>query len=194
MTVIPTGYAEATWLFAGSDLPLGAAMTLGLDVGGYALSPDAAAEECFNALSSNVMANLPSGIQLIGTTVKFGPNDLGPVGIYTNTSTGGDSDDSSPPNVSWLIRKQTASGGRPNRGRMYMPGLAEGEVGGDGVINPAKVAVIQTGFDGFGADLATAVLTPVVLHSEGSPVTIPTVITALTVDGRAATQRRRLRR
>lgn len=194
MTVIPTGYAELTFNFAGTDLRYPAAMTLGVDIGSYGGSPSDAAELAFNAFAGGPLSNLPSGISLVGVDCKFGPNDLGPSGSYIATSSGLDTDDASPSNVSWLIRKVTAGGGRPNRGRMYMPGLAEGEVDGAGLINPAKVTVIQTGIDSFAADLATGLLEPVVLHSAGSPVTIPTVITELLVDGRAATQRRRLRR
>jgi hypothetical protein len=47
--------------------------------------------------------------------------------------------------------------------------------------------------DNFLADLGTALLIPVVLHGATSPLSTPTTILELNVDGVAATQRRRLR-
>lgn len=190
---IPLGYAEATILMRGGGLPFGAATTIGLDIGASSETPDEIAERVWNAFAT-VMSSLSDDNEMYEVRVKFGPDNLGPTGVYVNTSIGGDTSAQATPNVAYLVRKNTAAGGRPNRGRMYLPGVAEAAVDPTGLIESAKLAQLQTNVDSFGADLATGLLTPVVLHSEDSPVALPTVITSLTVDGRAATQRRRMRR
>jgi hypothetical protein len=76
---------------------------------------------------------------------------------------------------------------------MYWPGVQESEVDPSGTLSGAFVTGAQTAMDNFLADLGTALLIPVVLHGATSPLSTPTTILELNVDGVAATQRRRLR-
>lgn len=100
------------------------------------------------------------------------------------------------PNTAVLVKKATASGGRRNRGRMYVPGLAiRSLVTPAGIIDSAFLADFQTNLDSFLSDInAGTGFNPTnlgVLHSE--PPSAPAVITTLTADNKVATQRRRLR-
>jgi hypothetical protein len=192
--VVPVGYAQATYIFGGTALPNGAVCTMGLDIGGYPDDPSDAAQDCYQLWATHILPNQNILTQLQGVEVKFGPDDLGPSGSYTQATSGGSAGNSSPPNVSYLVRKQTAGGGRPNRGRMFVPGVSESDVGSEGLILPAAVTAMNADLVAWGAAMATNLLAPVILHGVASPVTTPTPITALTVDARAATQRLRLRR
>jgi hypothetical protein len=96
-----------------------------------------------------------------------------------------------PQNCSALFKKSTGVGGRKNRGRFYVPGIAEALVGDTGVLSAGAITQFQGQADDFLGDLNTALLPMVVLHT--SPLDTPTTVTALTIDTRIATQRRRLR-
>lgn len=97
-----------------------------------------------------------------------------------------------PPNVSWVVQKRTASGGRANRGRMFVPPARMGEttVNAAGVIDAATVAAEQADWDAFLLAMSADDYPLVLFHSDGSPSTL---INSLVVEPRVATQRRRLR-
>jgi hypothetical protein len=109
-----------------------------------------------------------------------------------------------PQNCAALIRKNTGLGGRPNRGRCYLPGvLSEGGVNQVGAVETATVTDFQTRADDWLEALALGatgssplVPTPmVILHgpSSAGPAGPPTPVISLTMGTRIATQRRRLR-
>lgn len=99
--------------------------------------------------------------------------------------------DMSPPNVCILERSTTGMRGAANRGRNYWPGfLIDGDVQDTGAITLARIATLQSALFDFHAELADSSISPVVLHSS---VTAPTNITGFLVEGKIATQRRRLR-
>lgn len=97
-----------------------------------------------------------------------------------------------PPNVAVLVKKATVSGGRRNRGRLFMPPawISEGSVTNQGVIAAASVTTLQTRATATMDRLAASSQEPMVLHSDGGAGTL---ITNLIVDSLCATQRRRLR-
>lgn len=96
-------------------------------------------------------------------------------------------------NTCMLIRKNTASGGRKNRGRMFVPpfNVAEEEVENSGQIAPAAVAAQTVGWNSFLSAIETGALFPFLYHSHVDDA--PTPITSLTAQNLAATQRRRMR-
>lgn len=115
---------------------------------------------------------------------------------YPATNAGDESGFPMWPNSAVLIRKDTASGGRRNRGRMYVPGFGlRSLVTPAGLIDPSYL-------EDFNTNLATMLATINagtgfnatnlgVLHSE--PPSAPAVITSLVAQSKLATQRRRLR-
>lgn len=99
-----------------------------------------------------------------------------------------------PPNCAILVQKSTARGGRRGRGRLFLsPCLVdEGNVGPSGTIAAGTLSTLQT--------RVTQVLTsasggnyPAYLLHDFSEVA-PDAITALTVQARMATQRKRMRK
>jgi hypothetical protein len=121
----------------------------------------------------------------------MGPDDTGPSALHSAVEPGAGDSAAAPPNVSVLVRKNTALGGRKGRGRMYIPGVAEADSDGAGVMSSVRQAAWQAQADTFLVAAALGGLAGVVLHEDA---TTPTPIISLAVDGRVATQRRRLRR
>lgn len=193
MALIPSGFAQINWKFAGTSAPNGAEVTLGVDISSYTGTPADAAGDAIAAYNSAVDSIMPATVTLASVLVKFGPNATGPSAEVTSGNAGSGGGASTSPNVAWLVHKNTALGGRAGRGRMYWPGVQESEVDPSGNLTTAFQTGAQTAMNNFLAALATDLLIPVVLHGAASPLSAPTTITGLTVDGRAATQRRRLR-
>jgi len=115
---------------------------------------------------------------------------------YPATNAGNDSDFPMWPNSAMLIRKDSALGGRRNRGRMYVPGFAlRTLVTPAGLIDSAYLADFNTNLSTFLATVNAGTgfnaTNLGVLHSE--PPSAPAVITSLTAEAKVATQRRRLR-
>jgi len=188
--IIPSGFFQATFLYSGSVLPFGAANTLGLHQTG-ALTLQQIAEQLVDDWEAQVMPELSSAMQFDGVILKAGPNSTGAQHVATSTQIGGKAGQSQTPNTAWLVRKNTAAGGRKNRGRLYIPGLVEADVNGLGSIGSTAVASMQDAIEGFVAAMATAELFPDLLHSDTGDE--PTPITSMVVDSLAATQRRRMR-
>lgn len=111
-----------------------------------------------------------------------------------------------PPNIAILMKKTTAKAGKANRGRIYMPFMAPAaDVSESGAIDPTWLAALQTAADDWIADLATAnlemcianktlVLDPATGKKYVTHIGEGEVVTSLTCEKTAATQRRRMPR
>jgi hypothetical protein len=188
--IIPAGFAQATVTYGGAALPFGAVTTMGLDPTGSLTVEDVA--EAFHGIWTTQWDNvLIDAVTMVSTEVKFGPNASGPTAVFTDPITGDLSDSGSPANTAFLVHKNTAIGGRQGRGRIYVPGVSEALVGAAGALTSGTVTSINTLMATIGASLALAGCPCVLLHSDALT---PTPITTFSCDGKAATQRRRLRR
>lgn len=194
MPVIPVDYAQWNLRFEGLGVPLGAQITLGLEVVN-SLTASENAELMWNIfVGENIIGFLSDQVQMVESKFKAGPSATGPEGIFVDSAVGGDTGDSDSPATAFLIHKNTNSGGRAGRGRWYLPGVAGSRVEPDGAVSSAVVTDLTAALADFRAGCLAEDLNPVVLHGEDSPLTIPTSITSFTVDAKVATQRRRLRR
>lgn len=127
----------------------------------------------------------------------------------------------SPPNVSHLIRKRTARAGKRGTGRFYWPAVTEGNTLDDGSFTAAYQTTWNNALAGVIASLGAAAengppeelpVIPLLFHgnassterqptangytltyTQGAAGPAPDVITALVIDSKVATQRRRLR-
>lgn len=200
--VIPATFAQVVMNFSHPSTPRQMSVTFGVEYD--PLGPDAGVQIADRAAQAWVDSTLrdrtDSSITLASIDVTIGPTP-DPIIFSKAYGTAGNTAFETPPlNTALLVRKNSAVGGRANRGRFYWPGLlAETDVNEVGIINPASVTAIQTDFNAFFTELAAAAepgqasLAMVVLHDEDSPATVPTPVTSLSVDGLAATQRRRMR-
>lgn len=188
---IPLHFSQVNIQVTGTALPTGAEMTFGVSnptdfppdqVGGFvATNWDTAVVQAFFASTSAITA----------IKVKNGTDATGPSAVFGCNLPGLGSATAVPPNVSILVHKITGAGGRQGRGRMYMPCWVEGTVDHAGVVDATLRANLQTNLNNFRIAMAADDLPLVLLHGD---LLTPYPIDILTVDTRAATQRRRLRR
>jgi hypothetical protein len=139
-----------------------------------------------------IKPRMPSTLSLVGCLVKYGPNATGPAVLRPALLEGDRDIEIDAPQVTLLIRKTTALGGRANQGRMFHPGVAEGGTQSGGILTVNELVPLQTAFNNFHADFVTQGLPMVLLHNNEELT--PTPITALSVETKVATQRRRLRK
>lgn len=202
--IIPVGYAQAVYEMALDADPEPVVTTLGHDLtavsgGDYA----DVADDLKGIFNSSWGSGLSNSYVLTGVSLYVG-QDGGPPAIYESTTAGtrfGASAAPLPQNCALLVRKRTSAAGRRGRGRCYLPGVGETTVDHTGAITSTQLSGYQgmadTWYDALTAPGAgLTAYPPVVLHrSEGFGVEPPpTPITAFQVDGRIATQRRRMRK
>jgi hypothetical protein len=193
--IIPIGYAQVNLRFTGTAVPTGAEMTFGLDIGGIPGTLTALADEIADAWDTQgCQARQNDQCVLATLLVKEGPNITGPSVEISPGLAGGQSGEAGPPNTAALVRKVTSDGGRAGRGRMYFPGVTEGNMDHGGIYDPTERGLLEVALENFRNVIDVYGAPWVVLHASGSPISTPSPITALEVDGRLATQRRRLRR
>lgn len=190
--VIPAGYMQISFggTIAGDSEQ--AVFTIGASEEGLG-NPDMA-EELYNAWSEAMEVVSSSDWMFRSVTAKHGPTATGETQEFVSGSIQGDVSQSALPiNTAVLLRKLTGLGGKKGRGRAYLCGCAiEGISGGAGIIDPGALVALQDAVDAFhtAAEAVDGVGQFVLLHSDA---TAPNVLTGLQVQGKYATQRRRLR-
>lgn len=186
--VIPPGFALASIVLNGIDGTQPYVTTIGVgtsdaggDYVGIANQVFGAYELAFRELT-NVNLVISKVTLLVGSDGGNGSVDS------TYPAQQGERDVPMAPTAMSLIgRKQTASLGRTGRGRMFIPGvLADGDVTASGAIESASIPVFAEALEDFRTYLASypgSVNPPApayLLHSEDSPTTSPSAMTALT--------------
>jgi len=121
VTVIPSGYAQINWQFTGSSCPLGADVTLGVDVSSYAGTAQDAANDARDIWIAEMLPQQVSTVTLSNTHVKFGPNATGPAADAASSNAGGGGNPGIAPQVAALVHKATLFGGHPGRGAVARP-------------------------------------------------------------------------
>jgi hypothetical protein len=116
----------------------------------------------------------------------------GPIlGAHLDSVNGSGSDNDVPVNCAILLQKQTASGGRRNRGRLFVPPIVAGlTTDTNGQLLAGDVTNLEDGFNNMLPDFVTANVEAVIHHSDGGP---GTVITGFAGSQLLATQRKRMR-
>lgn len=191
---IPAGYAQASYGFTGASCPTGAAVVMGHDVTGYGGTPAQLAAVLADAWEQYINNSLVNTCILSSVLVKFGPDATGPSGVAGVNFNGNAGQAGTSSAVSFLVRKNTAFGGRSGRGRMYVPGVSEAVVDQSGAIAAPTVTAMNTAFESWRNALDGIDVPMVILHQPGAPLSTPTPITSFSVQSVVATQRRRQRR
>lgn len=192
--VIPIGFAQANFIYAGANCPRGAEWTLGFDLDTAPATPALMAADLSSIYdTAGLDALQTTEISLVEVLVKWGPDATGPSGSVSVANTGTNGGDTTGPQVAMLVQKNTGAGGRAGRGRLYFPGISDTSLAINGDLVSGFRVVAQGLFDDFLADLNSGGLPPVLLHGVGSPISTPTPINSFTVAQTTATQRRRLR-
>jgi hypothetical protein len=156
------------------------------------------------------MPQVADDVTLAEVLVKFGPDETGPFASVAGSTIGSIVATAATPGTSFLVRKNTALGGRRNVGRMYIPGVTEIMQTDAGDLVAGTVASFQTALNTFLGALTTDAISMYVLHGPatvwelvgGQPRRVPTagfvpgptLVSSLTLQTHVAMQRRRLRR
>lgn len=193
--VVPVGETLAVlrWILDGD--PEEMVSTIGVNYEG-STDPNVVAAQVFVAAAGSASicdeTAMVGGWTFVGVTT-YTQDDPGMlVGEFNDpiVSTSGDTN-ALPSNCAFLVHKSTASSGRQNKGRMYLPPFlgVESEVSRTGLII-ANYSAYNARVEDFFAGLVSQDLNPRLFHSTPIPAT---PITALTLDTQIATQRRRMR-
>jgi hypothetical protein len=189
--MIPAGFGEIAVVHTGGGIDGEAIWTMGFDNNAADSAADVA-ENVSDAIDTlGYLDVISSTVTVTEVRVKLGPDATGPSATHTNGSTGTVGGNSAPPNVAYLVTKNTALGGRKGRGRCYVPGVPEIAMGSGGSVDTAFLATLQDFMTTWGGAMTIASKPLHLLHGDA---TSPTAIDSLAADARFATQRRRLRR
>lgn len=196
--VIPPGFAQLVlrWRIAGD--PEEMVSTIGAALDGAITDPNVIAGNIITAWQSAwPVGSYSSQATMVGASAYIGQDGGPPLpGEFLVNTVGTSSSQMLPQNCCLLISKLTGLAGRRNKGRMYIPScyMAEAQVDNIGVIAGGALTSLQSQATAFLAAIPTqpAFNDAVLFHSEAP--TAPTVITALSVQTRIATQRERLRK
>jgi hypothetical protein len=202
---LPEGYSHVLLGFTGVSQPLGAACTFGVDNQALDKTPTQVAQAVDTAWRASIQAVTISKLTLATVHVKNGPNLDGPFADFASGAPGSDALDPTSSAVCYLVKKNTALGGKLGHGRMFHPGLPEAQTGDGGSILAGFVTDLQTAWNTFFTNLSTASIPMVLIHNAGSYVNaegatvtvaprVPTPVLSLAIDPKVATQRRRQRR
>lgn len=192
--LIPEGFAQVNWIFGGSAAPTGAEVTLGISINTWVDPLQDLAQALHGFWEDSVLPLQCSEIALQSTRVKAGPNDTGQMVEYSEPLGGGSSAEAVSPQVSVLVSKQTVVGGRRGRGRMFVPGTPETDIGSNGTLSVGAIGFLQAAFDELHQALDTNNTAAFLLHTETPSQPAPYFIESFAVQVRVATQRKRMRR
>jgi hypothetical protein len=196
--IIPAGYAQVNYQFEGAQVPSGAELTIGVQVVD-AHTPQELADACSSIFVTDIIPVLNNTVTLTNTLIKGGPNDTGPTADHPSSVAGGFSNPGATPNMALLVKKSTGTGGRRGQGRWFVPGVAEAWVDPSGNVTSAVIAAYNAALVTYLDDMTTEGIPCVLLHAASSVLGAPAppapyLITAMTCQAVAATQRRRMRR
>lgn len=209
MTLPTNEFYRVSLNFTGGPVTLGAAVVFAVR-NSTAFTPTGVGLAVVDAINtSGIMANLSANLDITSILVKQGPDDSGASALVASAIPGTKAGLTSPANVSFLMHKITAAGGRRGRGRSFWPGVSESDVDEQGTILAATVTAFQTDVDALLTALSVETIPMYLEHApptswvlvDGQPRRVatgpapaPTEVTDVVIDPRAATQRRRLRR
>lgn len=208
--LIPAGFAHIAFKFQYLEGAEPAITTTGMDLNGASGTFFGVLDLIADAWITHILPAQSNGLVYLGINARISVNGEPVSYDVARNQAGGEASAMLTRNTAILVKKQTNRGGRRGRGRMFIPGLAR-EVAIDqaGNITPADRNALQVGFNSLFNALNAIGNGPCLLHNDQvitgySPVTgkpvygpfppgPPDNVVAFAVDGRAATQRRRMR-
>lgn len=146
-----------------------------------------------DAAISQIMGNLSSAVTLYQIDYRLGSAAADdPVVERTVSEPGLAGGEMTPINNAFLLKKTTAAGGRRNRGRNYLPGVAESITDDDGTIDVDVVNGINTNVQDMRTAMTGEGIELALLH-QSAPWN-PTLVVNALCEAKVATQRTRLSR
>lgn len=204
---IPENFFNARYTFTNADVvdPMGFSLGGQGDIG---MDATEIADACADVFITNFLfatSQLLLGWVFTGVSVTKTAAGEPTIGEDLDAVVGSNPASGAVAHTAVLIKKNTGTGGRQHRGRMFWPpfNLTEANVGVGGAILSTFLTAQQTQLNAWHADLVTFLVPPWLLHANlrdpdtgleiPDSAATPTPITSFTIQSRAATQRRRIR-
>lgn len=199
MVAIPAGFIESTFVFRCEGITRDMTWSCGWDCANFGtLTAAQMAQEIRGEFSEATTrpyaaANMIDSYTFVGVSVVKMLEDGPSIGQDFTAITGTATTDALPPNCAFLMNKNTASGGRRNRGRAFIPILTPGEASTNaaGVVDNGVVSAVTILYGAARVALVALGYDPVLFHQ--TPPYTPTPITSFSFSSLLATQRRRMR-
>lgn len=202
--VIPQHHAQLTYKFSLSGDPDPYVITIGVKVTDppASLTPNDVANGASNIFEDNLLPHLASVITYLGVEMAWTTDPLPSsptIGVAPKSLTGGNTGVTTifPANCAFLAHKRTGLAGRGGRGRMYIPGVGEGQADNTGTVVSGTVTAWNGGLAAFLADFvaSTDFEYLCLFHDSLGAYALldPEPLSSITLDPVIATQRRRLR-
>lgn len=192
---IPEGYANVRWVYSVSGVAKEMSFAIGVAPPTAASASEIAelADQAWAGAGQGGATSMQQGWTYLGTRVIKTFAGTPSAGEFTLSVAGTATGETIPPNCAILVRKNTALGGRKQRGRIYLPPYRgqDADVSNAGLIGSMTQGILQTAFNTLVTQLNGLDLVPTLFHSD--PLDPPTTITSFSVQSLLATQRRRLR-
>jgi hypothetical protein len=141
---VPQGFAEVAFRTAQVGDQEEMLCTIGISLDEASIISQAGVAAIADTWSAAIRPMMSQETTFRGVFVNLGPDGQGLRFVEERNLVGGLNLPPVPNNTAVLLKKQTAVGGRRNRGRMYVPGLPEGKVNGAGVLLDADRATWTT--------------------------------------------------
>lgn len=197
--IIPPGYGSASFVFTSNEGTEPFVCTLGVDLTAVGGEYVKAANKLMSTWMDTILEIQDTDVVLDRVSLLVGSDGgSGSVDSTLPPLNGDRSIEGAPFAMSAIARKHTGSLGRSGRGRMFLPGtLGSGDTGQGGSVGSTRRAAINTALSEFYAALITTdtpgSILPVLLHSEGSELTEPTLISGFSVAPLVGWIRKRIR-
>lgn len=180
---------QLTFVYTGGGLPYGAAWTLGVEAPG--LPADGLWENVYGWWEDHLKVRTPNDYVLQQVRMKRGPVASGPTYVLEINEGGTTGGPGGNPNTALLVQKAVPTVTGRYWGRMYVPTLTDGLLDSTGSLTEANRQSFQSAFNELYTVLDSIGWTPQVYPEDSSD---PRLVSGFNVQGRAATQRRRMRR
>lgn len=183
-----SSFAQISLLFSDLNATYPGAVTIGVLNPGY---NDTLRNELDLLLDDAVPSLFGAAVTVTEALYKVGPSASGPTFVIGGPYAGGISGAPSSPQVAVLVRKDVLAVSGRFAGRFFLPAPPEGSVADQGLLTTATLNAYTSAANDFYNALDAVGCQPYVFAADSSD---PRPVSAFSVQGRVATQRRRLRR
>jgi hypothetical protein len=184
--VIPPGFGSAAFVLTGAVGTQPYVTTIGVSLASVGGDFVAAANSCFTAYATTIMAETSNQLTLDRVTLSVGSDGPGGSVDSTLAPVAGVKSGQYPPTAcSLIVRKSTNELGRRGRGRMFIPGvLGEADIDQDGTVAAGRRTALNLVLGTFLEELTVPTsgldTVPYLLHGPSIPALPPTLIDGLT--------------
>lgn len=192
-TRVPAGFVDVQFKYQSSVDPEAMYTGIGLTLATDFETDAESVLDAINIYTVNMQPFTAVQYTIQGAEVTVGSADPEDLVLQMGDFVVGTGNSAFPQNSAFLVKKIGVVPGKRNRGRMYIPAVPNNASDASGAVSEPTLTELQDALNLAGADIAglPGITSPVVFH--GSAPYTPSAIAGLQLDGRLASQRRRMR-